>query len=261
MNLFPPEAIVEIIKQTGKTLQDIVERLKGHPVLLFGIACMMLSIISLAISLFSPPSDFFKWFPYSLLIFGLLLVLFEYSIPHVLKTIAAQKTGRMEKSDLIRLMGSPNNAFAVEAARTIKARGWAYDGSLQNAFLRKANLKNADLRHFDLTGANFEGANLENADLRGTILINAKLIGANLRGANFSAYHFADETVIGSYLTEKIAPEMFINALKETPAHERMEAFITGADLSGADLTNAKITKRLLSKVRSAWNAKLPIPM
>ena len=38
-----------------------------------------------------------------------------------------------EKKRLILQMGSPENAFAIEAARQLRARGWLFDGSISNA--------------------------------------------------------------------------------------------------------------------------------
>lgn len=259
MNIFPVEALVEIIKQTGKTLQDIVARLDGHPTLLFGIASMILAIIGFIASAFFQNIAFFTWFPYVLLIFGLLLILFEYSLPRFMQIAASAKASQLNKLDLIRLMGSPNNAFAVEAARSIRTRGWDRDGSLHNAFLRKANLANADLRYFDLTGAQLQGANLENANLFCINLEGANLEGANLRGANFTGYYFQGDTALGSYMSPAMldkSSEVFDSI--HVDESWQMYTNLKGTNLEYADLTNAKVTKRVLHQARSLNGAKLP---
>lgn len=62
-----------------------------------------------------------------------------------------------EKRRLILQMGSPDNAFAQEAVRALRSRGWLGDGSLKIANLWGANLQ----------GAILIGANLQRADLQG----------------------------------------------------------------------------------------------
>ena len=59
---------------------------------------------------------------------------------------------RQEKKRLILQMGSPDNAFAIEAVRMLRSKRWLTDGSLRRAYL---------------PGANLPGANLEGAKLRG----------------------------------------------------------------------------------------------
>jgi uncharacterized protein YjbI with pentapeptide repeats len=108
---------------------------------------------------------------------------------------------RLEKQALILQMGSPDNAFAVEAARIIRAKGWLHDGTLENANLWSAGLHGARLREAvlcgaymcgaDLTGAHLAGGNLSRADLRladmsGATLTDIDLSGADLRGARLS---------------------------------------------------------------------------
>lgn len=101
-----------------------------------------------------------------------------------------------EKRRLILQMGSPDNAFAREAVRALRSRGWLGDGSLQGAwlgganlqgaFLGLANLQGADLRAANLQGANLMDANLREADLRYANLHGADLGDANLEGAKAS---------------------------------------------------------------------------
>lgn len=103
-----------------------------------------------------------------------------------------------EKRRLILQMGSPDNAFAIEAVRQLRVRGWLYDGSLSGADLLHANLRGAflleaDLSYADLSYArldnretNLEGANLRCANLLNGSLKNAQLYLADLSGANLS---------------------------------------------------------------------------
>jgi len=111
-----------------------------------------------------------------------------------------------EKRRLILQMGSPDNAFAREAVRALRSRGWLQDGSLKGTDLPLANLQGANLlganlqgaRFFVakfqgawLAGANLQGASLWGAHLQETILLDANLQGAilvraNLRGAQYN---------------------------------------------------------------------------
>lgn len=95
------------------------------------------------------------------------------------------------KEELILQMGSRDNAFAVEAVRLLKHKGWLEDGSLKHAHLEKANLTGAHLGRADLVRAflintNLAGANLGGANLAGAYLINANLEGAYLHGTNLA---------------------------------------------------------------------------
>jgi len=83
------------------------------------------------------------------------------------------------KAQLIREMGSRDNADTLKAIRELEARGWLRDGSL-----RKANLLKANLRGAVLSGANLEGVYLSGADLFGVHLTYANLHTADLRKAN-----------------------------------------------------------------------------
>ncbi len=77
-------------------------------------------------------------------------------------------------------MGSPDNAFAVEAVRILRVRGWLTDGSLREKDFREANLQRANLEKADLQGANFSWA-----DMREANLTEANLKWANLGGVKF----------------------------------------------------------------------------
>jgi hypothetical protein len=97
-----------------------------------------------------------------------------------------------EKRNLILQMGSPDNSFAREAVRMLRARGWLFDGSLRKADFVYSNMKgayliNANLEGTNLWGANLEGANLWSANLEGALLLRANLEGTKLLNANLVA--------------------------------------------------------------------------
>ncbi len=127
-----------------------------------------------------------------------------------------------EKRDLILQLGSPDNAFATEALRKIRAREWLQEGALSGAFLYGAKLEGADLESADLSYAELVSANLESADLSGADLSGADLMHADLRYSNL---RLAD---------------------------------LSGADLSGADLTNATISDTQLAKAKSLSGVIMP---
>jgi len=85
-----------------------------------------------------------------------------------------------EKRDLILQLGSPDNAFAREALRKIRARRWLNDWSLNFASLIYANLRGACLMYANLMRANLGGADLRDTDLEGANLDNANLINTKI---------------------------------------------------------------------------------
>lgn len=68
------ETSVEGTKQISKTLQEIIVRLQDQPILLFGIAVMLIAIVGILVTPFVQSIPHLTWFPYTLLIFGLVLV-------------------------------------------------------------------------------------------------------------------------------------------------------------------------------------------
>jgi len=110
-----------------------------------------------------------------------------------------------EKGRLILQMGSPDNAFAVEAVRALQSHGWLRDGSLKMANLRSANLQGADLgganlQRTDLMHANLQEAKLGNANLQGAMLWKANLQGAHLYGANLQGAGLFGTNLQGAFL-------------------------------------------------------------
>jgi len=117
----------------------------------------------------------------------------------IIDVIYQQRDIEREKRDLILQMGSPDNAFAKEAVRRLRAQGWLRDGTLRHAHLPAANLRIADLME-----ANLSGANLSRADLTGAKLNMADLSRANLSGAILSEAKLIYATLYGAYLCEAI---------------------------------------------------------
>jgi uncharacterized protein YjbI with pentapeptide repeats len=125
----------------------------------------------------------------------------------VVSTIQQQQAEAERKRELILQMGSPDNAFAVEAVRILTAEGWVYDGTLQDVELIFPNLAEADLSDANLTGAVLYSANLEGADLiatnlEGAELYRANLVGADLFRANLAGAMLWDANLAGADLRE-----------------------------------------------------------
>lgn len=87
------------------------------------------------------------------------------------------------KQSLILQMGSPNNGFAIEAVRQLRALEWLYDGSIQGADLYGADLRGADIQYANLRSAYLVAANLQDTYSHHVDLQNAYLLDANLQGA------------------------------------------------------------------------------
>jgi hypothetical protein len=151
------------------------------------------------------------------------------------------------RTDLILQMGSPDNAFAIEAVRLLRQRGWLVDGSLRGANLAKANLAGADLSKADLRGVNMVEAHLEEAQLNNADLREASLGFAQLRGANLSHANLEHTRLGGANLEGA-------NLSYTNLAHG--EAF--SANLHGAHLHNANLQE---TRLRGAnFNEKTVLP-
>jgi hypothetical protein len=96
-------------------------------------------------------------------------------------------------------MGSPDKAFAVEAARILKARGWGFEGE---ATLHGANLRWANLQGVNLEGASLQEANLWEVNLDGAFLVRADLRGADLRAVNLQGALMMGVNLRGALLDE-----------------------------------------------------------
>ena len=132
-----------------------------------------------------------------------------------------------EKRRLILQMGSPDKAFAVEAVRALRSRGWLTNGSLKEANLGRANLQEANLVRANLQEAVLLDANLQKADLVlanfqgaflfGACLQEALLWGANLKMANLEGANLQEADLMGAVFQRTI---------------------LVGAKLQGANLMN-----------------------
>ncbi|MBN1146073.1 MAG: pentapeptide repeat-containing protein [Anaerolineales bacterium] len=129
---------------------------------------------------------------------------------------------QQEKKRLVLQMGSPNNAFAVEAARQLKAQDWGYN---KDRTLHQAHLAHADLSRGDLNDVNLQQANLSSALLRET-----RLNRANLQQADLSQARLIGAELNGASLVEANLNNALLN-----------NATLVGADLRHASLVQANL--------------------
>ncbi len=107
---------------------------------------------------------------------------------------------KQEKRRLILQMGSPDNSFAREAVRQLRARGWLFDGTAKGVDLIVANLEGADLREAHLEGADLIEADLKRANLRFAYLEGALLLGTHMEEANLRFAHLEGADLIEAHL-------------------------------------------------------------
>ncbi len=98
---------------------------------------------------------------------------------------------REEREKLISQFSSESNAFALDAAKRLRKKGWLTDGRLRgcdmtNAQLEGANLSRAILPDVDFSYASLQDGFLVEADFSGSNFIGADLRGAECRWANFN---------------------------------------------------------------------------
>lgn len=79
----------------------------------------------------------------------------------ILRGVEQQQGVDQRKTQLVVQMGSPNNEFAIEAARQLREFGWFGEGTLRGANLVNANLVSARLLGVNLKGANLLGAKFD----------------------------------------------------------------------------------------------------
>jgi hypothetical protein len=153
----------------------------------------------------------------------------------IIDKLYEQRETEQEKRDLILQMGSPDNAFAVEAVRRLRIRGWLTD--LQEASLSGADLTRANLKRIDLHKANLSGANLEGADLSEANLSEANLIAVNLEGAHITGADLAGANLSGANL---------------------YAVDLSDVNLSGVNLEGATVDNEQLALAKSLEGAILP---
>ncbi|GAB1421457.1 hypothetical protein MASR2M15_16220 [Anaerolineales bacterium] len=160
----------------------------------------------------------------------------------VISRIYRRLLANEEKKRLTIQLSSPNNAFAKEASRNFRAKGWLKDGSLSGVSLRGANLQREYLSGANLKASDMVGANLQDADLRGANLQNATLNDAMLEDAYLTYTNLQEADLSGANLHN---------------------AYLTGANLknanlSGANLTNASLKRATLDGCRFSTSTILP---
>jgi len=142
-----------------------------------------------------------------------------------------------EKRALLLQLGSPDNAFAIEAVRVLRASGWISDGSLQGLFLVNANLSGAGLWKADLCEAELMGARLDHVNLHKAKLHRAKLWGADLHNAE----------LMGTDLSRANLHKANLQGAKLWEADLR-SANMEAVDLRGANLRKANLRNTVLNR-------------
>ena len=155
----------------------------------------------------------------------------------VIDTINNRRAINQEKRRLIHQMGSPDNSFAVEAARVLRLEGWLVDGTLRGKDFSKADLRNAELDNADLREAWFPGAKLNDAKLIEANLYNAWISEADLRGAKLIGADLREVNLRGAYL---------------------VGADLTGAKMQGAKLERSDLSNAILRSVEFDETTVLP---
>ncbi len=97
---------------------------------------------------------------------------------------------REERDKLINQFASESNAFALDATKRLRKKGWFTSGKLKgvdlsHAQLDKANLSKAELHEVDLSYASMKATILVEADFSNSNLTGADLSKAECRWANF----------------------------------------------------------------------------
>ena len=133
---------------------------------------------------------------------------------------------------LIFQMGSPNNGLAIEAVRSLREKGWLFDGSLKQITLKNANLQEASLSNADLQKTNLQNANLSHVNLQDANLQDANLFSANLQDANLSHVNFQNVDLT------------FANLKNANLSYANLEnALLSYTNLQGAIMTGTKLNR------------------
>lgn len=157
----------------------------------------------------------------------------------IIDAIYERRDQESEKRDLALQMGSPDNAFAREAVRRLKIRGWL------NEVLRRVDFSNANLDGVDLSGTDLSDMNMNGGIFTNSRLVRTKLNYSNLRGADLQG---AD--LLGCELTQadlqkaKLCQANLTSAVMEKANLQQCDmrgAILVGANLSGANLSWANL--------------------
>jgi len=196
--------------------------------LILGALVVVPVMVSLLVHLTRPAPNFTEWLEGFLLNFStemlgaiVTFALLYLIVEHREKRLEEQKEESKLKARLIREMGSPDNATALNAVRELRAHGWLENGTLQGANLIEANLQ----------GANLEGVNLQRANLTA-----ANLLEANLNRANLQKAQMRDANLQKAKLEEADLRKAFLAGV------DMREAYLAHTNLEGAYLFKAKLT-------------------
>ena len=148
-----------------------------------------------------------------------------------------------EKKRLILQMGSPDNAFAREAVRTLRSRGWLEDGSLKGAYLWGANLQEADLESANLQGADLGYANLQNAFLGAANLQGADLQLTDLQKVFLNSADLQDANLVEADLRWTSLVHANLKGAKLALAIHLEDANLNGAEYNNATTWPAGFTR------------------
>mgnify|MGYP001478428375 CR=1 FL=1 len=149
---------------------------------------------------------------------------------------------RNQKQQLILQMGSPDNGFAVEAARQLMALGWLSDGTLENARLWGANLQGANLSMADLRGAHFQSSNLQ-----GVFLSEANLMWANFSEANLTEANLSISKLMGTTFVNS-------NLLRANLSYTNLHSVnLLGANLEGVNFESTTFTEYVQLPDGTKW--------
>jgi len=161
------------------------------------------------------------------------------------------------KRQLIIQMGSPNNAFAVEAARQLRTLGWFEDGSLKGANLLEANLEGVKLGNGRSQEESSIGISvlptiqlwehileLKSANLTEALLASANLRRASLEYVNFQKANLNFANLEEADLNHAFLVEATLVAVNLKNAHLEI-ANLQGASLRFADLQGADLSASL----------------
>lgn len=169
----------------------------------------------------------------------------------LLYILVEQRDKRQElKAQLIRKMGSKDNATTHQAVEELRSHDWFEDGSLRGANFNYANLQGVDLNNANLQKASLHTANLQwaylvEANLRGSVLTAADLRLASLNKAELQGADLKMAKLEGAkyLLDEQLAQAAALRyaAMKDGTLYDgrfNLEGDIDMAHRRGVDINN-----------------------
>ncbi len=161
-----------------------------------------------------------------------------------------RRAERQELNDLILQMGSPDNAFAREAVRKLRARDLFDKGVLRKVNLSEADLQGAHLVTLDMREAMLHNANLKSANLVGANLNKAFLVRANLRDSKLQGADLSEAYL--NFANLRNAKLQFSDQSIKSPC------ILLGASMSNVKLNNADVSDDQLAQADSLRGAFMP---